>query len=993
MSSAVAASARRRQLEHATFATSKPKTANAVTAITTSSNTAASLAIAKILADVPESTKRNPNSFTRTLLNSGGAAPMATAIPPTMWKMTEAELPWAERATNGARAQHRAYPATEPTSRADVFYAAAVMDEMNADDAVAPANMDEPEAAQRRCMDVLLCGLTEVARQSHSQVAERGVLVVKIRDAVAALFERSLGLIAQHRRDAEDARALVPAQEVSELHSLLFQRDLQLKAARRCIDDLRAEMFDAQQTAASVDAMRSRQGVMQKFVARQAERNAALMQIEEQRLQSIVDAGGTVGDSDVASSSSSDSEIEVFHADRAVQVTLDQGYDDNIVSGIHQTCAEMQRTMGAISTLCAPFYTTAGIEDLSRAATVALARLQDMSQRALDLDERRKAALDVGGGHFVAGRELLAGLVRGCFDSAKQVRIRVAALAERTDIRKLAGPMKPPTDDDDPCPLCGRLEMGHNPVAAAELEAAVAQVRQQTSSIELLRAERAVLHEELDRANARLLRRAGRMTHQETMTASNGAIAAPLELQLNINCSCTTQGFSRRASRKSMSKGSKGFAEFGDSSPAKIGDADDAGARMSAPARRASMKFSELAQRKHYAETGRRMIQDGDDAASPGPTSRSQKVTFTSRDEPNSDDAIASPTSEPGAKQDYVFGSPRGSTADSGAADAAGPFSGSARRLRTGTDARASVAAAHAPLGSRGSANSLTVGAAHKLSAQYTSVVSSRKASSQNMKPVSWLLRIISQMYHARAKLDVLLADDDKALPSCSAHVVDFLRSTMGTKKLVTEAIVSVNATTAKYRYDDPRVSLFADFVNGDVMVDNVADVYGAVVSVSRHLDDTASIFAPGADSGDYGRHMAVVPLRHALHAVTLALGDKPFYMPLVLAMIDASFVANGTCLPVPIDLDKPPGTVPKDALFRKIVRWQLLHVVRALVVAEGNAVTQDMLSASNLDPDAEMPDKPPPKSDEEMVELRVQCFATFEPPAKSGGALWEESS
>lgn len=970
-----------------------------ISKLTMHSDGAASAVVDRILSRAPAERVSDRESFlgaiaamrNTTHVQSAKTLP-DTRIPEGYWIFDEDEavLPlWAKQDTADSprcNKPGRVLPSSAPSGRADVYFLANVVDDMldrvlsgrSLKDGSARCADEPPEATQRGVIDVLMLAMTELARQCGATVGERGVFVDRLRLAMADVLDNVCDIASNLRKELDIARGYDPAVQFEDVHRQLFRKDVEVLSLRNKMRHMEEELKDLRERAAGADMLRKARDDLAAFVSRQAARTAEMLEIEEELMaaeKANVAAAAAAAAAAVDGESESDQGIdEPLLIDRAVQAVLDAPFDATISNGVFGLVEDMMVEMKVVEQLVAPFYSTAGLQDLTKPATHALAKLSDLTKKALH-ESKNEVSIRAGGMPSLT-REMVASLISACREATKQVRLRIAAIADRNDIRKLAFPLKPPDDARTPCELCSRTEVDPKILEAArEFDRSVAIQNQMQRSIDLLQTERAALAEENSQLAARLARRTEGLIDACVLTDPIAFDDGSPPLQLNliigsVPAKAPTKAASARPGAKSLwAKAAKAAGGAGTT----LEVPDDGTAVTAATPRRktvssvsmisgtpqgdaglavdppmpadtpAALKFAVKALRGAGSRSRR---------ASSNPLgASSRRKSTTSPEQPKPTVRTVSPT---------TLHAP--SIGDQSVEDASlKSRSASALRaafLSESTLQRVSVGGQPNSLSGEEEVQSPLVPQPTAPPLTYSQIIAGSALMSRStaamLKPKSWLLKQISATMAAKAKADAQCIREQKPLLTCGEHLLEMLKATVGSRKLIVDAVLSVQMSAARFSPDDQRVALFDACLSEQYNT----NVYATVVRVVRALDESVSFFSPGKEAGDTGKTPAHVALVHALSALATTLDHDAAYDLLCEAAVNRSFVTPEPCRAAAITefAGSFKRKLPEDAAYRKLVRCQLLRVVAEL--------------ASGTRPDPAL-------------------FDTLEVPIPTGSALW----
>jgi hypothetical protein len=835
------------------------------------------------------------------------------------------------------------FPSPTPASRADTFYVADAVDRMLEDnyrdhelrvahaaahqqqlatspglsnDAAGCASPVSEATKLQNTAEILFVGLLECARVAGFLQNDLGLLTSHLTEAVRTIVANYDAAVAKLKHEVAVARSYNPAKQIEEMQNLVFSKDIRISACEREVRELKEEQERLRDQAATADTWKRARDELAAVLCRHAERNAYLVDAEEARLETeraALAAAAAQGQSNLLDDSGELPYIPSY-ADHAVQANLDTAFDTAMAENVERLVAVMNLQMAAVERLCMPFYPTAGLQAVSRPATIAISKLEELVKRCLEADGRSRAAVEGGSYDTIVGRapapmsrQLVARLLGGCEDAARQVEARIAALAERNDIRKLAYPLAPPGAPHEPCALCNRTEVDTAVLQAGqELDRARAAITQQEKAIELLQAERLVLHEELELALARLTRRrdlfadasvmtdpmrlADRSPQQETLAAPKGTVKSP-----GSTAKVPQPGIAK-SSDSTAKVPQPGIAKSSDST-AKVpqpGIVKSPGSIAKVPQPPATSRTS--ASTTHGGTSG---TASRHNAPSPASTMRSTPSAFAAAEGSGASDAAAIQPTSPGTAKQPVVSS---SAAQEWAATA------------PPQNSRSFDNPALAPL-SRFSSD-------HRVASDSSSPMQHSGVAA--VKPLMWTLRHVAGVWRAKAASDKTLRHQAKPLVDGRTALLEYARGNSSSEKAATQLAGSILASVREHAACDGRARLIASFLEPAAISTTVEVTSSPSTAASLLQDRDAAVFTTCSDvmvtlrgalkasrgaggsprgigdnasGGDLGRLPEHIPLLPALAAVAEAVsGSDGILHTLARAMTASAFTTPEPC-------------------------------------------------------------------------------------------------
>jgi hypothetical protein len=924
--------------------------------------------IAALVGRVPPARRDDPTSFLGNLaLNSAGRGGdtartrQLSYIPEEYW-VQEAGSHHAPTASSAAHVQASKnggggaatttgavrfgalwlFPSPTPASRADTFYVADAVDRMLEDnyrdhalrvahaaahqqqlatspglsnDAAGCASPVSEATKLQNTAEILFVGLLECARVAGFLQNDLGLLTSHLTEAVRTIVANYDAAVAKLKHEVAVARSYNPAKQIEEMQNLVFSKDIRISACEREVRELKEEQERLRDQAATADTWKRARDELAAVLCRHAERNAYLMDAEEARLETeraALAAAAAQGQSNLLDDSGELPYIPSY-ADHAVQANLDTAFDTAMAENVERLVAVMNLQMAAVERLCMPFYPTAGLQAVSRPATIAISKLEELVKRCLEADGRSRAAVEGGSYDTIVGRapapmsrQLVARLLSGCEDAARQVEARIAALAERNDIRKLAYPLAPPGAPHEPCALCNRTEVDTAVLQAGqELDRARAAITQQEKAIELLQAERLVLHEELELALARLTRRrdlfadasvmtdpmrlADRSPQQETLAAPKGIVKSP--------------GSTAKVPQPGIVKSPGSTAKV-----PQPGIVKSSGSTGKVPQPPATSRTNASTTHGGTSGTGRRVSSDS--RASPfseaDNTPRQQTGTAATSFSARRPSAAVTPLTALDGTMD---------SGDAALMNLSASIPTGADRVRL-TWANVCAVASEA---SRHNAPSPASTMRSTLSA-----FAAAEGSGAAVKPLMWTLRHVAGVWRAKAASDKTLRHQAKPLVDGRTALLEYARGNSSSEKAAAQLAGSILASVREHAACDGRARLIASFLEPTAIGTTVEAPSSPSTAASLLQDRDAAVFTTCSDvmvtlrgalkasrgvggsprgigdnasGGDLGRLPEHIPLLPALAAVAEAVsGSDGILHTLARAMTASAFTTPEPC-------------------------------------------------------------------------------------------------
>ena len=136
--------------------------------------------------------------------------------------------------------------------------------------------------AQWEATHVLMLGWMEVIRQTYQQVAERGVLLERIRLCFVDVLLNAYDAAGHYRQLYEDVKAMNIHETIADLHSTLVDQESEITRLRKENGDLRDTLEAGRERDEEIAVLRAREDAIHTFVVNQMARNDAILKLQEE---------------------------------------------------------------------------------------------------------------------------------------------------------------------------------------------------------------------------------------------------------------------------------------------------------------------------------------------------------------------------------------------------------------------------------------------------------------------------------------------------------------------------------------------------------------------------------------------------------------------------------------------------------------------------------------------------------------------------------------